>query len=229
VYGNLICISASKRRRPVIREVEPKKRRRRYADSDLDDFLASSDEDNDEENNAGWRSEGDQSEYRSIPHTLHESVTTKAFVNLANLMLLTGPHASGKTSSVYAVAHELDWDVFEVNPSSKRNAKDLERSVGDVSKNHLVRKDASSTLSPTKKAPRGDIFSMMRAASGSRASHRPEAFKALPIAPSASSEQTTNPTKQSLILLDEVDVLFGDEENFWTGKLRACGRPIGQC
>ncbi|ORY80274.1 hypothetical protein BCR35DRAFT_259765, partial [Leucosporidium creatinivorum] len=59
---------------------------------------------------------------------------------LTNLILLKGPHGSGKTSTVHAVANELNWSVFEVYPGiGKRGAKDIERYVGDVGKNHMVR------------------------------------------------------------------------------------------
>lgn len=134
------------------------------------------------------------------------------FPQLSNLILLNGPHASGKTSSVHAVARELGWDVFELNPGSRRNAKDVERAVGDVARNHLVRRDQPSALSPRKGPLERSIFSMMRAASKSQGDIEIR---------SATAEITGDPsntTKQSLILLDEVDVLFGDEETFWIGR-----------
>lgn len=40
-----------------------------------------------------------------------------------NVCLLSGPVASGKTSLVYALAAELDYNVLEVNASSKRTGK----------------------------------------------------------------------------------------------------------
>lgn len=44
--------------------------------------------------------------------------------------LLHGPIGTGKTSSVYAVAKELDFDVFELNSSDVRNAEALSSFLG---------------------------------------------------------------------------------------------------
>ncbi|MDD5053797.1 MAG: replication factor C large subunit [Candidatus Nanoarchaeia archaeon] len=49
-------------------------------------------------------------------------------------LLLVGPEGSGKTSSVYAVANSLGFDVVEVNASDKRNAENIKSIVGGASK-----------------------------------------------------------------------------------------------
>jgi len=49
-------------------------------------------------------------------------------------LLLVGPEGSGKTSSVYAIAKTLDYEVVEVNASDKRNAENIQKIVGNASK-----------------------------------------------------------------------------------------------
>ena len=57
---------------------------------------------------------------------------------LANSILLQGPHGCGKTAAVHAAAAELGWEIFEVNPGSKRSGAQLSAMVGEVGKNHMV-------------------------------------------------------------------------------------------
>ncbi|MHA1608129.1 MAG: replication factor C large subunit [Candidatus Freyarchaeota archaeon] len=47
-------------------------------------------------------------------------------------LLLWGPAGVGKTASVYAVAHELGYDLIEVNASDKRNVEALQKTVGSA-------------------------------------------------------------------------------------------------
>lgn len=110
---------------------------------------------------------------------------------LTNLILLTGPTGSGKTSTVYAVARELQWQVFEVFPGiGKRGPKDLNRYVGMVGQNHLVSRDPFGGNS--------NIFSRAKTSSQSNQAH------------------TT--VQQSLILIEEVDLLFSSDAGFWDGR-----------
>jgi replication factor C large subunit len=49
-------------------------------------------------------------------------------------LLLVGPEGSGKTSSVYAIANSLGFEVLEINASDKRNAENIKSIVGSASK-----------------------------------------------------------------------------------------------
>ncbi|MBI3035034.1 replication factor C large subunit [Candidatus Woesearchaeota archaeon] len=48
--------------------------------------------------------------------------------------LIYGPSGVGKTSSVYAIANELDYEVIEVNASNFRNAEQINFKVGNAIK-----------------------------------------------------------------------------------------------
>jgi len=49
-------------------------------------------------------------------------------------LLLYGGSGGGKTSSVYALAHDLDYELVEINASDKRNADQINSLVGSASK-----------------------------------------------------------------------------------------------
>ena len=127
---------------------------------------------------------------------------------LHNTILLTGPHGNGKTAAVYACAEELDWDVFEVYPGiGKRNGASLENYIGEVGKNHLVYQTGSLFRQ------REDLDTV-NASSGETHDQNAKPGKSI---------------RQSLILLEEVDILFKEDNNFWntvTGIIKECKRPV---
>ena len=134
---------------------------------------------------------------------------------LTNTILLTGPPGTGKTAAVYACAEELGWEVFEVYPGiGKRNGASLENLVGDVGKNHHVKsgvkgRNPLSTL-PGNKAtmPMQDDFTRVHGD------------------PSSSIESGV---RQSVVLLEEVDILFKEDTNFWPAVvnfIKDCRRPV---
>jgi hypothetical protein len=70
---------------------------------------------------------------------LPENFSSPDFSTLTNTILLEGPPGSGKTSTIYACAEELGWDVFEVYPGiGKRSGVNISSLIGDVGTNHLV-------------------------------------------------------------------------------------------
>ena len=130
---------------------------------------------------------------------------------LHNTILITGPHGIGKTAAVYACAKELDWDVFEVYPGiGKRNGASLENHIGEVGKNHLVRQTRSLFRQ------REDL-DIANAPSGNEVETHEQNAKAGKV------------IRQSFILLEEVDILFKEDNNFWntvTGIIKECKRPV---
>ncbi|XP_043664083.1 ATPase family AAA domain-containing protein 5 isoform X2 [Vespula pensylvanica] len=60
--------------------------------------------------------------------------------------VLLGPHGSGKTASVYAVAEELGYSILEVNASSKRTGKKILKELDEATKSHRIKKNESKLL-----------------------------------------------------------------------------------
>lgn len=133
---------------------------------------------------------------------------------VTNTILLHGPCGSGKTAAVYACAEELGFDVFEVYPGiGKRNASNLDQLIGNVGSNHSVRKSTATTDSSN------DITSMFERSTVS--SHPHDLVK--------SNSNISIKPKQSLILLEEADILFREDIGFWAAVVKIikdCRRPV---
>ena len=157
-----------------------------------------------------------------------------------NAVLLSGPAGCGKSAAVYAVADELGFQVFEINGGSRRNGKDVLDKVGDLARNHLVRTTsrmdrgkgshvddvdpattshtaASNSTSTPAPGPIGDFFKPESAS-------KPKRHAKVDMIPSTFDVDVNLPAKQSrspmrkdsVILLEEVDVLFEEDRQFWT-------------
>jgi hypothetical protein len=155
---------------------------------------------------------------------------------LTNTILLSGPSGSGKSAAVYAAATELGWEVFEVYPGiGKRTGGNLMSLVGDVGKNHMVTKAKEVETSKPIAAGLKTFFGST--AKGSEAEDTPPMGsqgepieidddhpqrEATPPPPTirhssipASPFRDDAKFRQSLILLEEVDILFEEEATFW--------------
>ncbi|WVW83770.1 hypothetical protein I302_105791 [Kwoniella bestiolae CBS 10118] len=170
----------------------------------------------------------------SISPDPHDRPDTYPNLNdrLTNTILLTGPHGSGKSAAVYAAAHELGWDVFEVFPGmGKRTAANLMSWVGDVGKNHMVAQDKKT---PPKKEKGGlkSFFGKAKVELGGQGSaHEPididldednqdqDGIDEIQVLGSVNGNGDGNGNdgkiRQSLILIDEADILFDEESTFW--------------
>lgn len=113
---------------------------------------------------------------------------------MVNAVVISGPHGCGKTATVYAIAKEMGFTVFEVNPGSRRSGKDLLDQVGEMSRNHLVHQQKANAVY-------GASFFQQGKSQG----------KAKQIEEVIEKAQQT----QSLILLEEADLLFEEDKQFW--------------
>ena len=164
--------------------------------------------------------------------------------SIHNTILLTGPHGSGKTAAVYACADELGWEVFEVYPGiGQRCGPELHRLVGDVGKHHLVntkRSDHNNSDGQTaqplfQSAPSGTgrkpARQIVLSDNDDDDDQEVDVTSTLdaPI-PLVSITQRDEPEiKQSLILIEEVDVLYQCDTGFWQALIaiiKECRRPV---
>lgn len=203
-----------------------KKRRKK-----LDGFIVDSDDEADElgevaEDEDGCPIPGHEGLKRTVIRTGDAaSKGTKDQAKFRNAILLSGPHGCGKTAAVYAVANELDFEVFEINPNSRRSGKDLLEKVGDMTRNHLVQQHRAEPASVDGDAESGEL--VKDATTGKRGTmtsfFKPQAAaqRKTPREKREEAPKAAGGTaqKQSLILLEEVDVLYEGDKQFWSHLL----------
>ncbi|KZT24483.1 hypothetical protein NEOLEDRAFT_1179169 [Neolentinus lepideus HHB14362 ss-1] len=172
--------------------------------------------------------------------------STPDFSNrLTNTILLAGSSGCGKTAAVYACAEELGWEVFEVYPGiGKRSNTNLDSLVGDVGKNHTLRKgvfrksaglftkhderrpQAGSTSADTEERSSRNQENLPASEVNVACSHPRDEVNASFVPPAA---HEGSKIRQSLVLLEEVDVLYKDDQNFWPAVInfiKGCRRPV---
>jgi DNA polymerase III delta prime subunit len=219
----------------------PPKKKRKKAE---DDFIVHSDEEDDDEEMVELSRYG---ENNGNPLGLSRSISLMrpTMSRNKNVILLSGPHGCGKSATVYAVAKELGFEVFEINSGSRRSGKDIQDRVGDMSENHLVSHNRNEakvkrTAPPTDDTDneriteafqkdldsgrQGTMTSFFTANAQSKADKKPTPkSKPKAVEKTSSAAQGTLPIaqpprknqKQSLILFEEADVLFDDDVQFW--------------
>lgn len=192
------------------------------------------------ENNKATNGNGsDSSDYYQSDGDSKDSVKSSN-----NLLVLSGPVGSGKTSSVYAIASELSIKVIEVNASGKRTGKIMLQDLQEATQSHKVNRQASSnensqnsqkseaietpipiTTYPVKKRGRpkkiveNDILKktiVKKAISKENTS-------------CLSASQDITRTCMSLILIDDADVVFDQDDGFCSAivQLVHCSkRPV---
>ena len=211
---------------------QPKKQRKK-ADN-LDDFIvSSSDEDGFEEFEVDEASGSEDelagdvtiSSRRMFTRPSDMTSYTRVYTekgSISNVILLSGPVGCGKTASVYAVARELGFQVFEINAGNRRSAKDILERVGDMTQNHLVHNvkdkgddDGDVTLDEAKQNKMMSFFKSVPKASSNKGRGKSKEDEGLP----NTDLKRTRSQKQSLILLEEADVLFEEDKQFWSGVM----------
>ena len=222
----------------------PKRKRRKRAEG-LDDFVISSDEEANQMNvvltaESPERFTHDRSPpKKSVIRAIDVVKKLGGLERAANAVVISGPHGCGKTAAVHAVAQELGFEIFEINPGSRRSGKDILDKVGDMTKNHLVshqqeeenkhviddnenmirvtealRKDIESGRQGTMNAffkPEAGMINKSASKPRGRPPKKETVKKPIP--------KTVKAQKQSLILFEEVDILFEDDKQFWATTL----------
>ena len=120
---------------------------------------------------------------------------------LRNLMLVTGPIASGKTSLVHAVTKQCDCQLLELNTSDTRSGAKIKQLLEEATQSH-----SSVDLLKKKKQQLQTLWSK-------------EEEKEEELVDSEDEEDAEEPVgKDSLtvILIDEVDLLYEQDTGFWS-------------
>lgn len=231
------------------RERGPKKKRRKKA-AGLDDFIVN---DDDIYNDTGELVELDPPSLlcRRQRPSLVRNTDFKDQSNrskIANSVIVSGPSGCGKTAMVYAAAKELGFEIFEINSGSRRSGKDVLDRIGDMVENHLVQNrslDTGNTSADEDAGRLSDAFNKdlesgrqgtMKSFFTSKPKSTPLPRKEKKPKPSVeqvqkvlSSSKPSRGQKQSLILLEEVDIMFEEDKNFWTTVftlLQSSKRPV---
>jgi len=213
---------------------KPKKKRRRQND-EMDDFLVDDDSEFYEVDTVPDVVEVDEplakDQLRSIVQTSNGS-------KVSNAVLLSGPHGCGKTASAYAVAKELGYQIFEISSAERRSGRDVVDRVGDMTENHIVRHhgidpgeiSASEDRSQLEAAFQKDLESGRQGKMSAFFKKQPEVKSKAPKVQELKTKtverlqkalkQPAKDQQQSLILLEEVDVLFKEDKEFWTTIFR---------
>ncbi|KAK3680983.1 hypothetical protein B0T22DRAFT_309282 [Podospora appendiculata] len=221
-----------------------KKKRRKK----LDGFIVSSEDEGYEleelSDGEDWAPSGVRGISRKTVVRPVDPSKSKDGAKLANALLISGPHGCGKTATVYAVAKELGFEVFEINSSSRRSGKDILEKIGDMTRNHLVQHHQ-----PSKQAAGGDestinedeVASEIKSGKQKTMSAFFKVKAPVEVKPKDSvgspgpavqreaKRETPRSQKQSLILLEEVDILYEEDKQFWAtvaGLMAQSKRPF---
>ncbi|KAJ5227477.1 uncharacterized protein N7469_007483 [Penicillium citrinum] len=241
----ITAVDTGKSSKEAARSKSEKKRKKKKQADKLDGFIISSgEEDSEMDNLSGSDDElaGDstmsaqKTVIRSGDLARTNSPTDRT--RLTNAILLSGPPGSGKTASIYAIAKELDFEIFEINAGSRRSARDMLEKVGDMTQNHLVHllNDDDASVKPRASVPidetkQNKLMNFFKGKpsqdsnAGSKSTKEPTETSPKP----KSDEKSPREQKQSLILLEEADILFEEDKQFWTGVLTLISqsrRPI---
>ncbi|KAH6724405.1 hypothetical protein BKA61DRAFT_588404 [Leptodontidium sp. MPI-SDFR-AT-0119] len=241
--------------------------KRKRKSKKLDDFVISTDE---EDNDMDEITEPEDEIHSSNPRQAKRTVIRGKDVaalgsNIPNAVVMSGPHGCGKTAAVYAAAKELGFEVFEINPGSRRNGKDIVERVGDMTRNHQVQRSTAppqvdgpdedkeridNALADDLKSGRQGTMNSFFKSQPAKSKPKPNAkevpikkpemgndensSKSQTIMPDVSrngifSKISTKKQKQSLILIEEADILYKEDSQFWVTILNlvvTSKRPI---
>ncbi|XP_046968869.1 ATPase family AAA domain-containing protein 5-like [Vanessa cardui] len=151
-----------------------------------------------------------------------------------NILIVTGKTGSGKTSSVYAVASELAIKVIEVNASSKRNGKIMLQDLQEATQSHKVNRAKTGTENSQKSSQ--EVPTILNAKKRGRPKRAVDSNAkkntSTPICETITqtpSSQDCVRTAMSLILIDDADIIFDQDDGFCSAisqLIQSSKRPV---
>ncbi|GAO17053.1 hypothetical protein UVI_02003270 [Ustilaginoidea virens] len=214
----------------------PKRKKRKK--SKLDDFIVDTDDEGSEFEDVSGEDGEDADFWQSRKSVVRSgSARFKEPARLRNTIVISGPHGCGKTATVYAVARELGFEIFEINSSSRRSGKDVVEKVGDMTRNHLVQQHRARQLhgdgetnKPKGKEPTSGKQGFMTAfLKNNAATKRTKPARQLKKTTTSPPPPPPKAQKQSLILIEEADILYEEDKQFWAtlmGMMNQSRRPF---
>lgn len=167
----------------------------------------------------------------SLNESLSSSILSEEepFHSLSPVMIVSGPTGAGKTACVYACAAELGYRVLEINTTHSRNRQNIISLLREATLSHQVALKGKTVGMrephlPAPPPPKKGILSFF-------SSKAPVQSKPLKqeLTPREEEKVLTLETT-SLVLIEEVDLLFEDEvRGFWIGLydiLSTTKRPV---
>ncbi|XP_067132701.1 ATPase family AAA domain-containing protein 5 [Centruroides vittatus] len=159
-------------------------------------------------------------------------------IEISNCTIIYGPSGSGKTNLVYCLAQELGFKVLEVNASSSRNGRQITAQLREATQSHHVEGETLSldkllklqaeklkAIKPSKsKLKKKKTNTIKDFWNGSLS---PEDFKFGKVSKSSEKKKKEESSDKvsltkglsisslSVILFDDVDVIFDEDEGFW--------------
>ncbi|KAI1278716.1 ATPase family AAA domain-containing protein 5 [Halotydeus destructor] len=138
-------------------------------------------------------------------------------IDMNSCVVLHGEPGIGKTSLVYAVAKECNTKVFEMNCSSKRSGKVVTETLMEATQSHHL---GRVSLEESGLQPAGNIlnfFSRCKSATPPSKKRKKNNGTAddVPQVLKSYMENSLNVTSNSLILFDDVDLIFEEDDSFW--------------
>ena len=135
--------------------------------------------------------------------------------------VLHGPVGSGKTSMIHAVANSCGYSVFEINSTQKRSAKEVVSILGEAVLSENVSSKAASFLRKSVTDRFGDVY-RQSGNPGGKPSAKNRTRKRTQIIDDDDSDEpaiteTPGNTQQTLVVIDDVDVVLEQDKNIWTG------------
>lgn len=132
---------------------------------------------------------------------------------LCNTVVLLGPSSSGKTSSVFAVANELNFNVLEINAGMKRTGKKLIQELQEATQSHQLRKNASAQSKTQKSVLKLSLDGLKSKAKQSKN------LDGESNSSGNGAESNTTAARKCLILIEDADIVFDQVDAGFTDAI----------
>ncbi|XP_053663788.1 enhanced level of genomic instability 1 [Anopheles marshallii] len=136
------------------------------------------------------------------------SVPGGAGSSVCNHVVLVGPPGCGKTSNVYAVANDMNFNVLELNASSRRKGKIILQELLEATQSHQVRQKSERSNSTD-----GLLVNGAHSKRGKKNGLN-GLFSCLERRPSFTDGNGNGSKKLSLILIEDADIVFEQDDGF---------------